>query len=111
MEIKALKSWNKEYQFILDKINIYAEMPDDAHVQKKKFTLLTELLLMLCTSRNVKDNFKNLTSLILLLLNIYKKNYPIDIYSKDTKELQLTTKHRIIKHILSQELKNGMFIP
>ena len=53
-------------------------MPDEVQVQKNKFTLLSELLHKLCTSRNIKTNFKNLTSLILLFLNMYKKNYPID---------------------------------
>ncbi|NVM17036.1 MAG: hypothetical protein HWN80_04920 [Candidatus Lokiarchaeota archaeon] len=105
MEIKTLNNWNKEHQTILDKINSFTEKSDEVQVQKNKFTLLSELLLKLCTSRNIKSNFKNLTSLILLFLNINKKNYPIDVYSVDTKESQLKVLEELkIKRILKQEL-------
>lgn len=80
-------------------------MPDEVKVQKSKFLLLSELLLKLCTSRTVRGNFKNLTNLILLFLNIYKKNYPVDIYSFDRKEPQLKEQDYLkIKRVLKQEL-------
>lgn len=105
MEIKILNKWNKEHQVILDKIKSLAEMPDEIYVQKSKFTLLSDLLLKLCTSRNVKSNFKDLTSLIILFLNMYRKNYPIDAYSADTKGSQLKPEDNLnIKRILQQEL-------
>ena len=74
MEFKKNFAWNEEHQSILDNITSLADMSDEVQVQKKKFTLLSELLLKLCTSRNVRSNFKDLTSLILLFLNMYKKN-------------------------------------
>ncbi|MFX1502974.1 MAG: hypothetical protein ACFFDH_18585 [Promethearchaeota archaeon] len=86
MELKTLNNWNKEHQTILEKICSYIEKPNDTQVQKTKFALLSELLLKLCSARNIKSNFKNLTSLILLFLNTYRKNYPIDVYSTDLKE-------------------------
>jgi len=105
LEIKILNNWNKEHQLILEKINTFAEMSDEIQVQKNKFILLSELLLKLCTSRNIRSNFKNLTSLILLFLNFYKKNYPIDIYSKGTKRNLLNEQDNLkIKRILKQEL-------
>ena len=105
MEIKILNNWNKEHQLILEKINTYAELPDETEIQKKKFLLLTELLLQLCTTRNIRSNFKNLTSLILLFLNIYKKNYPVDIYSKGMKKNLLDEQENLrFKSILKQEL-------
>ena len=105
MEIKILSNWNKEQQLILEKINTYVELPDETEIQKKKFLLLSELLLKLCTTRDMRSNFKNLTSLILLFLNIYKKNYPVDIYSKETKKNLLTEQENLkIKSILKQEL-------
>lgn len=111
MEIKILNNWNKEHQVILDKITSLAEMPEDNQVQKSKFKLLSDLLLILCTSRNVKSNFKDLTSLILLFLNMYKKNYPIDVYSPDRKESQLKLQDNLkIKRILRQELINGKLL-
>jgi len=111
LEIKILNNWNKEHQIILDKINSYAEMPDEIQVQKSKFSLLSELLLKLCTSRNIRGNFKNLTSLILLFLNIYKKNYPLDVYSLDRKEPQLKEQDYLkIKSVLKQELLSSELI-
>jgi hypothetical protein len=105
LELKIFNNWNKEHQIILDKICSYAEMNDEAQVQKNKFALLSELLLKLCTSRNIKSNFKNLTSLILLFLNTYRKNYPLDIFSLDRKEIQLEEQNNLYtKRILKQEL-------
>lgn len=79
-------------------------MSDESQVQKNKFALLSELLLNLCTNRNIGDNFKNLTSLILLFLNMYKKNYPIDIFSVETKKDQMMEQDTSkIKRILKQE--------
>jgi len=105
LEIKILNNWNKEHQLILEKINTYAELPDETKIQKKKFLLLTELLLKLCTTRNIRSNFKNLTSLILLFLNIYKKNYPVDVYSKGTKKNLLDEQDSLkFKSISKQEL-------
>ena len=86
MEIKILNNWNKEHQIIFDKIISFAEMSDENQAQKKNFSLLSELLFKLCTSRNIRDNFKNLTSLIILFLNVYKKNYPLDVYSIERQE-------------------------
>jgi len=104
LEIKILNNWNKEHQLILEKINSYAELPDETKIQKKKFLLLTELLLKLCTTRNIRSNFKNLTSLILLFLNIYKKNYPVDVYSNGTKKNLLGEQESLkFKSILKQE--------
>ena len=81
-------------------------MPDHKQVQKNKFALLSELLFKLCTSRNMKSNFKNLTSLILLFLNIYKKSYPIDVYSVDKKEIKAKDQDYLnVKHILKQEFQ------
>ena len=91
MEIKILNNWNKEHEAILNKINNFAEMPDDIQVQKNKFALLSELLLKLCITRDIRSNFKNLTSLIILFLNVYKKNYPVDVYSKGIKKNHLGT--------------------
>jgi len=111
LEFKVLNAWNNEHQIILEKITSFAEMQEEIKVQKKKFTLLSELLLKLCTFRNVRSNFKDLTSLILLFLNMYKTNYPIDVYSADTKESQLKPQDNLtIKRILRQELISSKLI-
>jgi len=107
LEIKILDNWRKDHQIILEKILTLADLPDNADIQKKKFSLLTELFLNLCTNKNCKGNFRNFSSLILLFLNLYKKNYPVDIFSK-AKTRNLETKRSVskFKHILKQELRS-----
>ena len=83
MEIKSLDQWKKEHQTILDKIYFLTASSDESKCQKQKFGLLTNLIKELCTSQNSKIKFNNLTSLIVLLLNLYKKNYPLDIPSNN----------------------------
>ncbi len=107
LEIKILASWRKDHQIILEKILTFADLPDNADIQKKKFSLLTELFLNLCTNKNCKGNFRNFSSLILLFLNLYKKNYPVDIFSKEkTKNLETKRSISEFKRILKQELRS-----
>ena len=107
MELKIIDNWTKDHQIILDKIFTVVGLPDDIDIQKKKFSLLTELFLKLCTNKNCKNKFKNISSLILLLLNLYKKNYPIDIFSdvkKGNPEIKRETSE--FKRILKLELRS-----
>jgi len=107
LEIKILDSWRKDHQIILEKIISYAELPDNRDIQKKKFSLLTELFLKLCTNKNYRGNFRNYLSLILLLLNLYKKNYPVDIFSKGKNRNPESKRNASeLKRILKQELRN-----
>ena len=108
LEIKILDNWKKDHQIILEKIITYTELPDNKEIQKKKFSLLTELFLKLCTNKNYVSNFRNFSSLILILLNLYKKNYPVDIFSKETKRnLEIKKDNLEFKRILKQELRNS----
>jgi len=108
LEIKILENWRKDHQIIFEKIITFANLPDNRDNQKIKFSLLTELFLNLCTNKNNKGNFRNFSGLILLLLNLYKKNYPVDIFSKQ-KNRNPKTKGGIseFKSILKQELRNS----
>lgn len=105
LEIKIFDNWKKDHQIVLEKIFAFANLPENGDIQKKKFSLLTELFLNLCTNKNSKGNYRNFSSLILLLLNLYKKNYPIDIFSKE-KSRKTETKRDTseFKRILKQEL-------
>ena len=107
LEIKIFDNWRKEHQIILEKIITFADLPDNGDIQKKKFSLLSELFLKLCKNKNFKENFRNLSSLILLLLNFYKKNYPVDIFSKE-KNRNSETKKKIseFKRKLKGELRS-----
>ncbi len=108
LEIKILDNWRKDHQIILEKILTYTELPDNREIQKKKFSLLTELFLKLCTNKNCISNFRNFSSLILILLSLYKKNYPVDIFSKE-KHKNPETKRDFseFKYILKRELRNS----
>ncbi len=107
LEIKIFDNWKREHQNILEKIINFTDLPDNGDIQKKKFSLLSELFLKLCKNKNFKGNFKNLSSLILLFLNFYKKNYPVDIFSKE-KNQNSETKREIseFKRKLKGELRS-----
>ncbi len=107
LELKIFDNWRKDHQIILEKIITFADLPDNSVIQRKKFLLLTELFLKLCKNKNYKGNFRNISSLILLLLNFYKKNYPVDIFSKE-KNRNPETEYEIseIKYKLKQELRS-----
>ncbi len=108
LEIKIFDNWRKDHQIILEKILTFTDLPDNRNIQKKKFSLLTELFLKLCTNKNCKGKFKNLSSLILLLLNLYKKNYPVDIFSKEQLKNPETKRNSLeFKRILKQELRDS----
>ena len=112
LEIKISDSWRKDHQIILEKIIAYVELPDNRDIQKKKFSLLTELFLNLCTNKNSKGNFRNFSSLILLFLNLYKKNYPVDIFSKEnTRNPETKRDISESKRILKQELRRISPVP
>ena len=107
LEIKILDNWKKDHQIILEKILFYAELPDNRDIQKKKFSLLAELFLKLCNNKNSKSRFKNVSSLILLFLNFYKKNYPIDIYSRlRNRNSEIEKEISEIQRKLKQELQS-----
>ena len=111
LEIKIFDNWRKDHQLILEKILTFANLPDNRDVQKRKFSLLTELFLNLCTNKNNKGNFRNFSSLILLFLNLYKKNYPIDIFSKHENKNPKTKRGMSeFKRILKQELQSTRLI-
>ena len=105
LELKSYDNWRKDHQIVLEKIFTIVGLPDDMDIQKRKFSLLTELFLKLCTNKNCKSKFKNISSLILLLLNLYKKNYPIDIFSNvKNGNLEIIKETSEFKRILKLEL-------
>jgi len=52
-------------------------------IQKKKFILLSKLIADLFNCNNSKECFTNISSLIILILNIYNEKFPADIYSSE----------------------------
>lgn len=105
MELKSFDNWKKEHQIILEKIYKLSEIPDGYVVQKQKYALLTYLLKGLCTSKNLRQRFTNFSSLIILLLCLYKKNYPLDTFSEmDTHSQSNCEGNSEFKRILSREM-------
>ncbi|MFX1302066.1 MAG: hypothetical protein ACFFBV_09130 [Promethearchaeota archaeon] len=72
------------------------------YYQKKKFILLSKLVADLFNSKNSRVCFNNISSLIILILNIYNEQFPVDIYSS-VKENSLKEHNSKYKQILKEE--------
>lgn len=99
---------NGDYKELLEKIYNLTEQHENEQIQRKKFELLSFLLSELCKNQSSKKKITDLSSFIVLLLNIYKRRYPLDRYStKDEKSIDKTksnkTKHRILEKEFSIE--------
>lgn len=70
--------------------------------QKKKFVLLSKLVADLFNSKNSRICFNNISNLIILILNIYNEQFPVDIYS-GVKENTLKKCNSKYKQILKEE--------
>ena len=105
MEFKTLDHWKKEHQSVLNQIYYLADSLDKNQLQKQKFALLSKLIRELCASRDSKTRFTNLSSLIILLLNLYKKNYPLDKFSLTVSKLEKSNRKNNLefKRILKDE--------
>jgi len=55
----------------------------DDEVQLRRFSLLSKLVADLFNCNNSTICFKNISNLIILILNIYSEKFPIDIYSNN----------------------------
>ena len=72
------------------------------YLQRKKFVLLSKLVADLFNSKNSQVCFNNISSLIVLILNIYNEKFPVDIYS-NLEENSLKRFNSKYKHILKEE--------
>jgi len=93
---------NKDYQKLLEKIYNLTELPENGEIQRKKFNLLSKLILDLCEKRKSINNVKEISSFLVLLLNIYKKKYPLDTYSS---EINTTRNNELLSKKLIQVLR------
>ncbi|MFX1277593.1 MAG: hypothetical protein ACFE9Z_09560 [Promethearchaeota archaeon] len=76
--------------------------PDRKQIQRKKFILLSKLVADLFKNKNSQVCFNNISSLIMLILNIYNEKFPIDIYSVGQDIIQKAHDSKF-KQILKQE--------
>jgi len=70
--------------------------------QKRKFILLSNLVADLFNSKNSRVCFNNVSSLIILILNIYNEQFPVDIYS-EVEDNSLKKFNSKYKQILKEE--------
>ncbi|KKK42407.1 hypothetical protein LCGC14_1719950 [marine sediment metagenome] len=74
----------------------------DCEIQKQRFTLLSKLVADLFNCKNSTICYKNVSNLIILLLNIYNEKFPLDIYS--TTKINSDEDYYIqLKNILKRE--------
>ena len=71
-------------------------------IQRKKFILLSKLVSDLFENKNSQICFKNISNLIILILNIYNEKFPVDTYSQaeENSKNKFDSKY---KHILKEE--------
>jgi len=92
----------KKVEDLLEKILKPEESQNKRRIQRIKFRLLSKLVADLFNNKDSKVCYHNISNLIILMLNLYKDTFPVDIFANKEKDIQVkaTTKH---KHILKQE--------
>jgi hypothetical protein len=102
--LRVFRELNEKYQILLEKIYELTELPENEEIQRKKFNLLSKLISDLCDHRKFKNEVKEISSFLIILLNLYKKRYPLDIHSSElntTRNNELLSKKLI--HVLRKE--------
>ena len=92
----------KKVEDILDHILKQRTSFDRKKFQRGKFSLLLKLVAELFKSKNSRVNFNNISSLIILILNICNKRFRLDNYSRGENN-SLKTFNLEYKHILKDE--------
>ena len=92
----------KKVEDLLENILKPEESQNKRRIQRIKFRLLSKLVADLFDNKDSKECFHNISNLIILMLNLYKDTFPVDIFPNKEKcvEVKATTQH---KHILKQE--------
>jgi len=92
----------KKVEDLLENILKPEESENKRRIQRIKFRLLSKLVADLFDNKDSRECFHNISNLIILMLNLYKDTFPVDIFLNKEKEREVksTTKH---KQILKQE--------
>ncbi|MFX1321638.1 MAG: hypothetical protein ACFFAQ_08340 [Promethearchaeota archaeon] len=92
----------KKVEGLLENILKPEESENKRRIQRIKFRLLSKLVADLFDNKDSRECFHNISNLIILMLNLYKDTFPVDIFLNKEKEREVksTTKH---KQILKQE--------
>jgi hypothetical protein len=92
----------KKVEDLLNNILKPAKSQNKRRIQRIKFRLLSKLVADLFDYKDSKECFHNISNLIILILNLYNKSFPIDNFQnrEENIDVKSTNKH---KHILMQE--------
>jgi hypothetical protein len=75
----------------------------NGEIQKKRFVLLSKLVTDLFHCKNSAACVQNVSSLIVLILNIYNEKFPVDIYSNGRAN-SIKNRNNTFKRILKDNL-------
>ena len=97
------RSIKKRVEDFLEKTFAEDNYHFDTKVQRKKFKLLSTLVADLFNCKNSTVCFQNVSSFIILILNIYCGKVPVNVYSNKAKfsrkKLPSTVKHVLKGHL------------
>jgi hypothetical protein len=77
------RSIEKQVEDFLNNAFMEEDYIFNSNVQKKRFRLLSTLVADLFNCQNSTICFQNVSSLTILILNIYCEKFPIDIYKSN----------------------------
>ncbi|MHA1988487.1 MAG: hypothetical protein ACW98D_17795 [Promethearchaeota archaeon] len=75
----------------------------NSDIQKKRFDLLSKLVSELFDCKNSTVCVHNISNLIVLILNIYRERFPVDIYTNGITET-IEKSNNNVKRILKENL-------
>ncbi|MFX1567325.1 MAG: hypothetical protein ACFFCV_03050 [Promethearchaeota archaeon] len=96
------QSIEKKVEELLDHILKHGSSFDRKEFQRGKFSLLSKLVTELFKSKNSRISFNNISSLIILILNICNEKFGLDNYPRGDNN-SLKTFNPRYKHILKDE--------
>lgn len=76
---------------------------DKQEIQKEKFQVISKLVSELFSARNDKEAYNAISGLIVLYLNSFDENYPMDVFSTDEEKPPQETKQEL-QQILQEEI-------
>jgi len=91
-----------------EQIKCIKNKEDYASYHKNNFRLISNLVTDLFTSKNSRESFETLSSLLIVTLNSREPYLPVDVYSSKTRDEQGDEEH---KEALKKELLGSKYKP
>ena len=103
MIIVNSRKFEKRVEDFLDNCFNSEDNFTSSDVQKKKFDILSKLVAELFNCKNSAVCVHNISNLIVLILNIYRERFPVDMYSNGITET-IKKSNNNFKRILKENL-------